>query len=152
METMTHWLLFALLPLSFVGAAGDERSTKENKFVKVEVSLAKALVQPGGRGTILLSFTPIDGIHINTDPPITVRLEKNWLISLQGEPDISTDKESGFLSTSMPVQQQFHVSPKAKSGEHTIKGTIVYYFCSDTEGWCRKLSQPITLTLNIQKK
>ena len=152
METMIHWLLLVLVHLALAVTGAGERPTKENKFVKVEVLLANAFVHPGGKGTILMSFTPIDGIHINTDPSITVKLEKNRLISLQGEPDFDTDKESGFLSTSTPVEQQFRVSQKAKSGEHTIKGTIVYYFCSDTEGWCRKLSQPVTLMLNIQKK
>jgi hypothetical protein len=90
--------------------------------------------------------------HITGDPPLTVKLEKNQFISLQGKPDISTDKESGFLSTSSPVEQAFHVSKKARPGEHILKGTIVYYFCSDTEGWCTRFAQPITLKLNIQKK
>ena len=147
-----HMFLFVLFHFVFVGGSPDGQREKENKFVKVDVTLATAAVQSGGKGAILVSFTPIDGIHINVDPPLTVKLEKNRFISLQGKPDICTDKESGFLSTSTPVEQRFHVSEKAKPGEYTIKGTIVYYFCSDTEGWCRKFAQPITLKLNIQKK
>ena len=145
-----YTVLFVLLILP--GRATDERPAKENRFVNVDVTLANAAVHPGGKGTILVSFTPIDGIHINVDPPVTVKIEKNRFIALEGEPDVSTDKESGFLSTSSPVEQRFHVSEKAISGEHTIKGTIVYYFCSDTEAWCTKFAQPITLKLNIQKK
>jgi hypothetical protein len=147
-----YTFLFILFHLVFAGGPPDGDPTKENKFVKVDATLAKDTLQPGREGTILVSFTPIDGIHINIDPPVTVKLEKNSFISLQGKPEISTDKESGFLSTSAPIEQGFHVSEKAKSGEHIIKGTIVYYFCSDNEGWCRKFAQPITLHLSIQKK
>jgi hypothetical protein len=147
-----HTLLFVLFHLVFAGGSPNGHPAKENKFVKVDVTLANATLQPGGKGTILVSFSPIDGIHINVDPPITVKIEKNQFIALEGGPDVNTDKEIGFLSTSTPVEQHFNVSGKARSGEQTITGTIVYYFCSDTEGWCRKLSQRITLKLNIQKK
>jgi hypothetical protein len=145
-------LLFVLFHLVFAGGSPDGHPVKENKSVKVDLTLANPAVQPGGKGTILVSFTPIDGIHINADPPVTLNLEKNQFISLQGEPELSIDKENGFLSTSNPVEQAFHVSKKARSGEHSIKGTIIYYLCSDTEGWCTKFTQPITLKLNIQKK
>jgi hypothetical protein len=147
-----HTFLFILFHLVFAGGSPDGYPAKENKFVKVNVTLAKDTLQPGGKGRILVSFSPIDGIHINVDPPFRLTIEKNRFFSLHGEPDISTDKESGFLSTSAPIEQGFYVFKKANSGEHIIKGTIVYYFCSDNEGWCRKLTQPITLKLNIQKK
>jgi len=147
-----HTFLFIFFHLVFAEGPSDGDPAKENKFAKVDVTLADAAVQPGGKGTIFVSFIPIDGIHINADPPITMKLEKNPFISLQGKPEISTDKESGFLSTSTPVEQGFYVSKKARSGEHIIKGTIVYYFCSDTEGWCTKFAQRITLKLNIQSK
>jgi hypothetical protein len=118
----------------------------------VETTLANDTIQPGGKGTILVLFTPIDGIHINVDPPFTLTIEKNLFISLKGDPEISADKESGFLSTATPIQQRFYVSKRARSGRHIIKGTIIYYFCSDTEGWCTKFAQPLSLKLNIQKK
>ncbi|MBM2841143.1 MAG: hypothetical protein HW412_1671, partial [Bacteroidetes bacterium] len=116
------------------------------------ISLADTIVTQGGTGKIMIAFTPIDGIHINVDPPLSVKLERNTPFRFEGKLDISTDKESGYLSMSMPVEQRFAVTRKTKPGSHTIKGTLVYYFCSDTEGWCRKFTQPIALKLNVTKK
>ena len=139
-----------ILHLLSTGLMGGESG--DNLFVKVDVSLADSVLRPGDRGRVLVSFTPADGIHINVDPPVSVKIQKNSLISLRGNPDMTTDKETGFLSSGTPVEQLFSVSHKAAPGEHTITGTITYYFCSDTEGWCRKQSQAVTLTLNIKGK
>ena len=137
-----------ILHLLSAGLTGGESG--DSHFVKVDVSLADSVLRPGDRGRVLVSFTPVDGIHINVDPPVTLTIRKNSLLSLQGNPDMTTDKVTGFLSTETPVGQLFSISHKATPGPHTITGTITYYFCSDTEGWCRKQSQAVTLTLNIK--
>lgn len=141
-------ILISCLGITALIGGGARQS---NEYVRVESALAGNDVKAGGGGTILISFVPVDGIHINADPPVTVTIEKNRVLSLKGDPDVTVDKESEALSTSTPVEQRFTVSSKATPGEHTIKGTIIYYFCSDTEGWCRRFSQPMTLKLNIQK-
>lgn len=143
-------ICFLISCLAIITSSGGS-SGESNKYVRVETALANTDVKAGGNGTILISFVPVDGIHINADPPVRAKIQKNRLLSLKGDPDISIDKESGYLSTSTPVKQRFAVSSKATPGEHTVKGTIIYYFCSDTEGWCRKFSQPMTLKLSIQK-
>ncbi len=142
--------IMLLLHLLSAGLVGGDNSSQNTRFVRVEASLADTLLRAGSKGTILVSFTPADGIHVTADPPVAVRIERNRLIRLHGRPDISTDKDTGFLSTTSPVEQAFSVSRAATPGAHQVKGTIVYYFCSDTEGWCRKQSQAVTFTLNIQ--
>ena len=143
--------LLMFIHLLYAAWPGGE-SGQDNRFVKVDVSLADTLLQPGSKGKILVLFTPVDGIHINADPPVSVKINRNRLMSLRGDPDITTDKETGFLSASTPVEQRFSVSQTAVAGEHRITGTIVYYFCSDTEGWCRKQSQAVTFRLNIRRQ
>ena len=141
-------MLYAIIAPAFA----RQSPAAENTYVKVSIALADTTVAQGGTGKILIAFDPIDGIHINADPPVIVKIARNASFRLEGNPDISTDKESGYLSTSMPVEQRFAVTRKAKPGGHDIKGTLVYYFCSDTEGWCRKFTQPIALKLNVVKK
>ncbi len=133
-------------------ARGDNAAAKENKYVHVDVTLENNTLTADAEGAILFVFTPVDGIHINADPPVEVAIEKNGAVTLQGDPDFSTDKETGFLSTSSPVRQRFSVSPTATPGTYSLKGTIVYYFCSDTRGWCTKFSQPVTLKLIVSRR
>jgi hypothetical protein len=130
----------------------EKQQTNENQYVKVNVTLSDSTLAPGGRGRIHLAFSPIDGIHINIDPAVEVSLKNNRVAKLQGDPEMGINKESGFLSTSHPVEQEFSVLPFANPGTYRLSGTIVYYFCSDTEGWCRKFRQPITLKLHVARK
>jgi len=76
----------------------------------------------------------------------------NHTASSVGETEFRTDKETGFLSTADPVEQRLAVSPTAATGTDTLEGTIVYYFCSDAEGWCRKQTQSISLPIHILVK
>lgn len=122
---------------------------QENECVKLEVTLADTCVRPGKLGTILVTFAPIEGIHINANPAVEMTLGHNDVFALYGESEMTVNKENGFLSTRTPVKQQFLVSSEAKPGEYTLKGTLVYYFCSDDEGWCRKFTQSIALTLHV---
>ncbi len=131
--------------------SAEKQKVMENQYVKVNVALPDS-VEAGGRGRILLAFSPADGIHVTVDPTMEVSLKKNRVFTIQGDPEVSIDKESGFLSSSHPVEQRFSISPSTKPGMYSMKGTIVYYFCSDAEGWCRKFVQPISLTLHVVGK
>jgi len=149
---MSAFPIFVALVLHLLSPSPRGGSSEsDNRFVKVEASLANTLFHPGDKGKILVSFTPIDGIHINIDPPVELKIKKNSLIDLRGQPDMTADKETGFLSAVNPVEQSFSISTKAAPGTHSITGTITYFFCSDIEGWCRKQSQPVRLTLNIRR-
>lgn len=148
MKFLAILMLHAIIAQAFAA----ENPAVENTYVKVSVSLANTTAAQGGTGKIMIAFTPIDGIHINADPPFVVKIERNGPVKLEGRPNFTTDKESGNLSIFKPVAQRFAVTRKAKPGGHDIKGTLVYYFCSDTEGWCRKFTQPIALKLNVVKK
>lgn len=141
-----------LTPLLLCTTPVDGSSPSENKYVHVEIALQDTTIAAGTDGAILLAFSPVDGIHINTDPPVEFAIEKNSPITLTGDPDITADKETGFLSTSSPIRQQFRVSTEATPGTHFVKGTIVYYFCSDTQGWCTKFKQSVTLKLIVANR
>ena len=148
---MLKFIAVIFLLIVFGIASGSERSSRENKYVKMEVAVAKDTVRAGEAGSMLITLTPIEGIHINVDPAVEVMLEKDEFATLGGDPEMSSDKETGFLAASTPIEQGFIVSSGAAAGEHVLKGTIVYYFCSDAQGWCTKFSQPFSLKVNVLK-
>jgi hypothetical protein len=148
---LPRYIAFILLPSFLAVTFGSEAPEKENKYVKVRVALASDTVRTGSRSTILITLSPSNGIHINVDPAVEVTLEKNKFVTLDGEPEMSTDKETGFLATSAPVEQQIDINALARPGRYVVKGTIVYYFCSDAQGWCTKFAQPFSLRVNVTK-
>jgi len=58
-------------------------------------------------------------------------------------------EKTGYLDTKRPIKYSFTLDNKIKKGKHTLKGTVRYFFCSDTEGWCNRSSQPIQLTFTV---
>ena len=144
-----YWCAIILLHILPTILPGGVDQPQENKYVAITAVLKQQVIKQGDETAILVTLAPVDGIHITADPPVQIQLARNPSFLPLGSPDLQIEKASGFLATSVPVQQRIRVSPKTRPGEHTIKGTIVYYFCSEDEGWCRKFSQRIALKLNV---
>ena len=144
-------IAFVLIPWFLGTIVGGETPKNENKYVNLQIVLATDTLHAGDADVLRISLTPVEGIHINADPPVEVTLEKNTVVDLDGEPEMSTDKETGFLEVSEPIEQRLSISRKATPGWHAFKGTIVYYFCSETQGWCTKFVQQFSLQVNVTK-
>ena len=123
-----------------------------NSYVKLEVKLSRETAKPGGSGEIRITFAPVEGIHVNADPPVEFRFDSTSEVVLQGTPRLVVDKRTGYLSTAAQVKQGFLVPRTVKPGTQQLKGVITYYYCSDTEGWCTKFTQPVELSLTIIKQ
>jgi hypothetical protein len=128
--------------------SGD--SPQANTYVKVDISFSQNDLKAGETGKLLIFFTPQDEIHITTDPPMRFALTSSELFVL-GERLVPTDTATGYVDTSQPVVQDLQVKTIAIPGKATLKGTLTYYFCSDSEGWCRRFNQPVELDATISR-
>lgn len=148
LATVLSYLTFsASLPAAV--EAGKEKGA--NKFVHVDVAVSESPLKPGQQAELRLMFTPADGIHVTIDPPVEIKIEPKRIFLLNGESTRPVDKSSGYLSSAEPVIQRFSLSRKVQPGKHVLKANIVYYFCSDDEGWCRKFTMPVELNLMVKK-
>ncbi|MGA7161673.1 MAG: hypothetical protein WBZ48_11765 [Bacteroidota bacterium] len=121
----------------------------ELRQVRCDIHLASEKLKPGGTGEIILTFSPEEGIHINTDPPMEFQFEKNALVHFTGVTAMPKMTITGYLDTKRPVKYTFTLDKKIHAGKHTLKGSVHYFFCSDTEGWCNRSTQPIQLTFMV---
>ena len=117
--------------------------------MRCNILLASATLRPGATGEIILTFSPEEGIHINTDPPMEFQFEKNSFIHFTGVTAMPKMLKTGYLDAKRPVKYSFTLDKKIKPGKHTLKGSLHYFFCSDTEGWCNRSTQPILLTFTV---
>jgi len=131
--------------MAHAGVPGD------HALVKTEISVSRNVLRPGERGDIVLHLDPSDGIHVNARPPVTFAVAPGGIVILDSLAEQPIDVRHGYLATSHPVRQPFHVLPDTRPGEYTLRGTCTYFYCSDNEGWCRKASLPIELTFTIMK-
>ncbi len=125
------------------------QSPTVNEHVKLETSIQLSIT-PQSVGTVSFTFTPLEGIHVNTTPNIELKLEKNSLFEIVGKPKYSkTDKD--YLDISKPVIFTLSAKKELPAGKSVLKGKLNYYYCSDKDGWCNRFTQPVEMTIEIAR-
>ncbi len=141
--------LYVLLPLLYLCSAPLPSSVEEFTGVKCDIHLTTSTLKPGAKGEIVISFAPEEGMHINTDPAIEFEFEKDTLVHFTDVTSMPKVVKTGYLDTKRPIKYSFTLDKNIKKGKHTLNGSVRYFFCSDTEGWCNRSSQPIQLTYTV---
>jgi YHS domain-containing protein len=121
-----------------------------NDYVRLVVQPPSTAVRPGSSAVVELHFTPVDGIHINIDPPVQFALDSATAITLTGKPAMTKDPDTGYLSTTTPVRQTIVLGKNTRAGKLSVKGTVTYFFCSESEGWCNRQKQPVEFTIFVK--
>lgn len=141
-----------ILLLAFIfssALAAEKKIFTTNDHVKVEMrSPSKiALAKPEG---IKFFFTPVEGIHINTEPMFELKLDKDSHFEVAGESRYAKN-EKEYLNIKKPIE--FSIKPKegTKPGTYQLKAKLYYFYCSDKEGWCNRFSQPVELTITVTR-
>ncbi len=142
--------LTMILALSLIGSEASGAGTKQNEYVRVEIALPKQPVMPGDNVDLLVTFKPIEGIHITGDPAVKISVSPSTVVKLRGKQSQVVDSSTGYLSTKEPVKQQISLSSTASPGKHLLNADVTYYFCSDEAGWCRKFVQTVELQLILK--
>lgn len=143
---------FLLLWLYLTPAGpGDGKSTPTNEFVALRYTLKESRLKSGSEGVLLMTLSPVKGIHVNLIPPMSFTFDSSAVLASAGTLVIPPDSAKGYLDATKPVRQPFRLSKPLKPGKHTVTGTFIYYYCSDAEGWCSRFRQPISLTLEVVK-
>ncbi|MDE3057871.1 MAG: hypothetical protein KGJ59_07935 [Bacteroidota bacterium] len=131
--------------------AGDEHSAYDNKYVRFEFSLNQDDYAAGETGTLSLFLTPNNGVHVNTEPPVEYEFEKQAHIFFSKNAVMPKDSVSGNLDVRKPVSISFTLDNRAAAGTYTVTGKVKYFFCSETEGWCRQFVQPLTVSIRVRE-
>ncbi len=141
---MMLWILAAPL---FAASSAD--------YVTV-VAAYTAPGRAGANGAITVMLTPKDtAVHVNEDPPPRLKLdaEQRVLVDKQPPPPsrvANADPDAAkYLDPRMPVSFPVALAPGAPKGVQTVKGNVVYFFCSKREGWCRRGSADIEVPVAI---
>ena len=144
--------LTMVLSLLIIESEASGAETKQNEYVHVEVALSKQIVMPGDKIDLRVIFTPAEGIHVTADPAVTISVSPSALVQLRGKHTQTVDSSSGYLSAGAPVIQPIRISSSASPGKHLLNAGIIYYFCSDEAGWCRKFVQTVKLELILESR
>lgn len=142
---------FALVLACVFGTAtlGAGMEVRDNEDVRLTVRLSADVLRPGQTADILITFAPAEDIHIVASPPVRLNIRSTRTIALSGAVRQVVDKRTGYLSEQSAVTRRFAVAKSARPGTYTVHGSVVYYYCSGSEGWCRKFVQPVEFSFTV---
>jgi hypothetical protein len=123
-------------------------------LLKVNASINPMRLRRGQEGKVVLKVTVKEGVRISSQPSFTIDLEpsdelifpKNFFSASDLEIEIKEENGKEYLELKGPIEIPFSVNMDAKRGNHTLKGKIKYFACSQEEGWCLKNTDKFSST------
>jgi len=112
--------------------------------------------KPGGPVAVSVLFSPNDpDVHINEEPAPRLKLDPAQVVLVDKQPplpprpaDFDPD-QTRYLDLARPVRFPVGLAAKAPKGPQALKATVVYYYCSKREGWCRRGSADLQFNVDV---
>lgn len=125
-----------------------------SEYVKVSASyLPPAASAPPA---IAVTFSPVDAnIRVNEDPAPRLKLDAAQQILVEKPmarrppAPAPVPGQARYLDTILPVTFPVQLGARAARGEHTVKATVTYFYCSKIEAWCRKGTADVSVPVRI---
>ena len=129
-------ILLALLPAAAQAAPA--------RHFDVTAAFAPAK-KAGGSAAVVVTFRPLDAdVRVNQSPAPRLKLDLTQavLVDQQAPPSSQVpDYEplaAKYLDIARPVSFPVGIAPTAPKGAHEVKASVVYFYCSTREAWCRR--------------
>jgi hypothetical protein len=122
------------------------------------VDVSAAWVAPG-KGTpaaISVVLQPRDpAVHVNEAPGPRLKLDAAQTVLVDKQPpapkNVVYDPDTAkYLDPAIPVLFPVALADGAPRGVHGVKATVSYFYCSKTEGWCRKGSTDVEVPVTVK--
>jgi len=133
---MRRALLLALLP-----AAAQAASARHFDVTAAFAPAKKA----GGSAAVLVTFRPLDpDVRVNESPAPRLRLDLTQAVLVDKQAPASSQVPdydpltARYLDITKPVSFPVALAPTAPKGAHEVKASVVYFYCSTREAWCRR--------------
>ena len=145
--TATRPSLSIALPLVLAAA-----TTSQVGVEAIFVPAAKA----GADAAIAVTLTPeAAGIVVDERPAPRLSLDPLQTVLLDKQPPRAANAGEAdpshprYLDPSVPVKFPVAVAPGAPRGTHMVHGSVTFYFCSKVEGWCKKGTGEIAVSVSV---
>jgi hypothetical protein len=110
----------------------------------------------GHEDAVLVSFSSADpDLRLDEVPPPRLKLDatQSVLVDRQAPPTGQAapvdPAKAHYLDTGRPVSFPVALAKDAAKGPHEVKATVTYFYCSLKQGWCRKGTGEVALTVNV---
>jgi hypothetical protein len=142
------WSLLPTLLIALVAASGPRYFDVMASFV--------APARPGGTGSIAVTFAALNpDVQIDEEPAPRLKLDLGQSVLVDKQ--LAAPKTTAaydpvtarYLDLKKPVQFPVELATGAPRGPQTVKASVVYFFCSQREGWCRRGSAELDVPVTV---
>jgi hypothetical protein len=141
-------LLLAVAPALALGAPARHFD------VTAAFSPAKA---PSADGAVAVTFRALDpDVKVNETPAPRLKLDlaQTVLVDRQapasGQVPDYDPLAARYLDTAKPVLFPVAIAPTAPKGTHEVKASVVYFYCSTREAWCRRGTAEVLVPVTVR--
>jgi hypothetical protein len=146
----------SMMILAWVAGLAVAASGAAPKHFDVAASFT-APARAGEAGTVNVLFSPTDpDVRINEEPAPRLKLApaQGVLVDRQKPAPRSSGSEvdpekSRYLDLKKPYRFPVAILSEAPKGPQEVGATVVYFYCSKREGWCRRGNAEIKLTVDV---
>jgi hypothetical protein len=141
-------LLVALVPAAT--AAAPARHFE----VTAAFNPPRAAASDGAVAVTLLPVDPDLKVNENPAPRLKLDLAQAVLVDKQAPaanqvPDYDP-LTARYLDPAKPVLFPVAIAPAAPKGTHEVKASVVFFYCSTREAWCRRGSADISIPVTVR--
>jgi hypothetical protein len=111
----------------------------------------------GGDAAVAVTFQSLDpDLKLNENPPPRLKLDLAQTVLEDRQPAAAPQAPdydpltARYLDTAKPVRFKVAVSKRAPRGRHEVKASVVYFYCSTREAWCRRGSADLLIPVTVR--
>jgi hypothetical protein len=122
------------------------------------VDVSATFVAPG-KGTpaaISVVLQPRDpAVHVNETPGPRLKLDAAQTVLIDKQPPapkgaVYDPDTAKYLDPAIPVLFPVALANGVGKGVHGVKASVSYFYCSKTEGWCRKGTTDVEIPVTVK--
>jgi hypothetical protein len=99
----------------------------------------------GGSAAVVVTFHPLDpDVRVNETPAPRLKLDLTQVVLVDKQAPASSQVPdydplaAKYLDPARPVSFPVAIAPTAPKGAHEVNASVVYFYCSTREAWCRR--------------
>jgi hypothetical protein len=145
-----------VLPLALVSAAlaADAMAASARHFdVLASFTPPK---KAGGVGTVAVTFRALEpDLKLNETPAPRLKLDLAQLVledkqpPPSGEVPVYDPLTAKYLDLAKPILFPAALLPAAPRGESLVKASVVFFYCSEREDWCRRGTAEVEIPVTV---
>jgi hypothetical protein len=110
-----------------------------------------------GPGAVAVTFLPVDpDLKVNENPAPRLKLDLAQAVLVDKQPSAASQVPdydpltARYLDPAKPVLFPVAIAKTAPKGTHDVSASVVFFYCSMKEAWCRRGSADISIPVTVR--